>query len=280
LQFFRDKNIVNDGSLAETDGATFDITELRKRVLPYVLPVAALVAWQYATTIGGVAPQILPSPLAVGRAVVRLAHGELWSDIAISSGRAFSGFAIGGGLGLILGLLSALFKIFEEIIDTTVQMIRTVPPLALLPLIILWLGVGEPTKIVLVAMGTFFPIYLNTYHGMKQVDPALVETGKVYGLKGFRLFRQVILPGALPSILNGFRFALGAVWITLIAAEAIATESGIGYLSTIAREYMQTDVVFVSIILYALLGKGADAFARQLERILLPWHSSYAHKKA
>lgn len=185
------------------------------------------------------------------------------------------GFAIGGGLGILLGLLNGLFRVSEEALDSSVHMLRTIPHLALIPLIILWLGIGETTKVVLVAMGVFFPVYLNTYHGMKVVDPGLVETGKVYGLRGFRLFRQVILPGALPSILVGIRFALGAMWITLIAAEAIASDAGIGYLSTTAREYMQTDVVVVTIILYALLGKAADTAARGLEYALLPWHSGF-----
>ena len=145
-----------------------------------------------------------------------------------------------------------------------VQMIRNVPHLALIPLVILWFGIDEAAKVFLVALGTLFPIYLNTYHGIRNVDPALVEMARSYGLSGFGLFRQVILPGALPSILVGVRFALGFMWLTLIVAETISANSGIGYLAMNAREFLQTDVVVLAILLYAVLGKLADVAARGL----------------
>jgi sulfonate transport system permease protein len=154
-------------------------------------------------------------------------------------------------------------------------MIRNVPHLALIPLVILWFGIDESAKIFLVALGTLFPIYLNTYHGIRNVDPALVEMARSYGLSGFGLFRQVILPGALPSILVGVRFALGFMWLTLIVAETISANAGIGYLAMNAREFLQTDVVVLAIVLYAVLGKLADLAARGLERVWLRWHPAY-----
>jgi sulfonate transport system permease protein len=157
-------------------------------------------------------------------------------------------------------------------------MIRNVPHLALIPLVILWFGIDESAKIFLVALGTLFPIYLNTYHGIRNVDPALVEMARSYGLSGFALFRQVILPGALPSILVGVRFALGFMWLTLIVAETISASSGIGYLAMNAREFLQTDVVVLAILLYAVLGKLADVAARGLERVWLRWHPAYQAK--
>ena len=199
---------------------------IRARLLPLAVPLLILVGWQWLAARGTISPQILPSPLAVLRAGAHLAHTELWADITVSSGRASAGFALGAGLGFALGMLNGLSRLSEETLDTTVHMARTVPHLALIPLVILWFGIGEETKIVLVALGVFFPIYLNTFHGVRAVDPGLVETGRVYGLGGLRLFREVILPAALPSILVGVRFALGVMWLALIVAETVAADSG------------------------------------------------------
>jgi ABC-type nitrate/sulfonate/bicarbonate transport system permease component len=176
------------------------------------------------------------------------------------------GFAIGGSIGLVLGLISGLSRWGERLLDTSIQMLRNVPHLALIPLVILWFGIDESAKIFLVALGTLFPIYINTWHGIRNIDRGLVEMARSYGLSGFALFRHVILPGALPSIMVGVRFALGLMWLTLIVAETISANAGIGYLAMNAREFLQTDVVVVAIILYAILGKLADVSAQLLER--------------
>lgn len=144
---------------------------------------------------------------------------------------------------------------------------------------ILWFGIDESAKIFLVALGTLFPIYLNTYHGIKNIDRGLLEMARSYGLSGFRLFTQVVLPGALPSIMVGVRFALGFMWLTLIVAETISANSGIGCTAMNAREFLQTDVVVVAIVLYALLGKLADVGAQLLERVWLRWHPAYQLKQ-
>jgi sulfonate transport system permease protein len=154
-------------------------------------------------------------------------------------------------------------------------MVRNVPPLALIPLVILWFGIDEAAKLFLVAFGTAFPIYLNTYHGIRSLDAGLLEMARSYGLRGWALYREVILPGALPSILVGVRFSLGLMWIMLIVAETVSASSGIGYLAMNAREFLQTDIVVLAILLYALLGKLADVVARLLERQLLRWHPNY-----
>src|SRR5690606_2479735 len=182
-----------------------------------------------------------------------------------------------GGLGLLLGLLTGTFKTAETLLDTTLQMIRNIPALALIPLVILWFGIEETSKIFLVAVGVFFPVYLNTFHGIRSVDKGLIEMAKSYGLTGWALYRDVILPGALPSILVGVRFSLGLVWVILIVAETISAQSGIGYMTMNAREFLQTDVVLVGILLYALLGKLADVVSRWLERYWLRWHPGYRH---
>ncbi|ONG08658.1 taurine ABC transporter permease [Escherichia coli] len=152
--------------------------------------------------------------------------------------------------------------------------------MALIPLVILWFGIDESAKIFLVALGTLFPIYINTWHGIRNIDRGLVEMARSYGLSGIPLFIHVILPGALPSIMVGVRFALGLMWLTLIVAETISANSGIGYLAMNAREFLQTDVVVVAIILYALLGKLADVSAQLLERLWLRWNPAYHLKEA
>lgn len=194
--------------------------------------------------------------------------------------RALIGFSIGGSLGLILGLISGLSRWGERLLDTSIQMLRNVPHLALIPLVILWFGIDESAKIFLVALGTLFPIYINTWHGIRNIDRGLVEMARSYGLSGIPLFIHVILPGALPSIMVGVRFALGLMWLTLIVAETISANSGIGYLAMNAREFLQTDVVVVAIILYALLGKLADVSAQLLERLWLRWNPAYHLKEA
>ena len=250
--------------------------QLLQRLAPWLLPSLLLAAWQLAVTSGLLSSRILPAPSAVVLAGWNLiSSGERWEHLAISTWRAFVGLAIGGGLGLLLGFISGLSRWGERLLDSSVQMIRNVPHLALIPLVILWFGIDESAKIFLVALGTLFPIYLNTYHGIRNVDAGLVEMARSYGLSGFALFRQVILPGALPSILVGLRFALGFMWLTLIVAETISASAGIGYLAMNAREFLQTDVVVLAIVLYALLGKLADVAARFLERVWLRWHPAY-----
>jgi sulfonate transport system permease protein len=251
-----------------------------QRLAPWALPILLLVIWQLSVSAGLLSTRILPAPSAVIEAGVNLvSSGEIWTHLAISGWRAGIGFAIGGGIGLTLGFITGLSKWGERLLDSSVQMIRNVPHLALIPLVILWFGIDETAKVFLVALGTLFPIYLNTYHGIRNIDPALVEMSRSYGLSGFGLFWHVILPGAMPSILVGVRFALGFMWLTLIVAETISASSGIGYLAMNAREFLQTDVVVLAIVLYAILGKLADLAARGLERVCLRWHPAYQVNK-
>jgi sulfonate transport system permease protein len=177
--------------------------------------------------------------------------------------------------GVVVDPVGRLFKPVEVALDSTVQMVRNIPALAMIPLVILWFGIEEEAKVFLVALGVFFPIYVNTFHGIRSVDANLIEMARSYGVKGFRLYWDVILPGALPSILVGVRFAFGLMWVTLIVAETISAQSGIGYMTMNAREFLQTDVVVVGILLYAGLGKLADVLAKTLERVTLRWHPAY-----
>ena len=245
-------------------------------LLPWLLPLAILTLWQASSQLGWLSTRVLPEPWAVAKAAWGLTlSGELWTHLKVSTGRALLGFAIGGGLGLLLGLLTGSLRWAETALDSTLQMLRNIPPLALIPLVILWFGIDETAKLFLVALGVFFPVYLNTFHGIRSVDAQLIEMARSYGLRGWALYRRVILPGATASILVGLRFSLGLMWVLLIVAETLSAQAGIGYMTMNAREFLQTDVVLVGILLYALLGKLADLLARGLERAWLRWHPGY-----
>ncbi|MDR6890524.1 MULTISPECIES: aliphatic sulfonate ABC transporter permease SsuC [Variovorax] len=249
------------------------------RLVPWLVPVGLIVFWQIASSLGWLSTRVLPAPVDVVKAAWSLAvSGELWTHVKVSAGRALAGLAIGGGTGLVLGLLTGSVKFFETLLDSTIQMVRNIPALALIPLVILWFGIDESAKLFLISVSVFFPIYLNTFHGIRNVDPQLIEMGRTYGLSRWQLYREVILPGALSSILVGLRFSLGLMWVILIVAETISAQAGIGYLTMNAREFLQTDIVLVGILLYALLGKLADLFARGLEQWWLRWHPGYQKK--
>jgi len=242
----------------------------------WALPVLLLAVWELASRAGLIAGNVLPAPSAVAAAFWRvLVSGELVINIGVSAARALVGFAIGGSIGFALGLANGVSVLSRGVTDTTLQMIRNIPHLALIPLVILWFGIDEEAKIFLVALGVFFPIYVNTLLGIQSVDPQLIEMGRIYGMSRTQLFVRVILPGALPAIFVGLRYALGIMWLTLIVAETISASSGLGYMAMQAREFLLIDVVVLSILIYALLGKLADSLARLLERLSLQWHPAF-----
>ena len=252
---------------------------LRSGVAGWIVPAAILLGWQLLARRGAIPPNVLPAPSDVFDAGVRLAlSGELAANILVSAQRAAIGFAVGGGLAFGFGLLNGLSRVGETLTDATIQMVRNVPNLALIPLVILWFGIEDGARVFLVALGVFFPVYANTFHGIRTVDAQLVEMGRSYGMSRWALFRRVVLPGALPSIFVGLRYGLGIMWLTLIVAETIAANSGIGYMAMNAREFMMIDVVVLAILLYALLGKLADSATRLLERLFLPWHPAFQTK--
>lgn len=252
------------------------IARQSERLTQWALPVGIIAAWELLSLAGVIPLRILPAPTAVIVAAWKLTlSGELPRNIWVSFWRAIVGFVIGGGIGFALGLANGLSRRSERIFDSTLQMIRNIPHLALIPLVILWFGIDEEAKIFLVALGVFFPIYVNTQHGVRTVDAQLIEMGQAYGMLPTTLFWRVIFPGALPSIFVGLRYALGIMWLTLIVAETISASSGIGYMAMQAREFLLVDVVVLSILIYALLGKLADSTSRLLERWCLSWHPAF-----
>jgi sulfonate transport system permease protein len=245
---------------------------LTRRLVPWAVPLGCLGLWALVGGKDPARPGPLPAPWLVAQAGWQLVRsGELLHHGWVSLQRAGLGLLIGGGLGVLLGLANGTFRLAERLLDTPVQMVRNVPHLSLIPLTILWFGLGDASKVFLVALGTLFPMYANTFHGVRSVDPGLVEMGRLFGMSRATLFREVIVPGALPSILVGLRFALGLMWLSLIVGETIGCDTGIGYLAMNAREFMRTDVVVFSLVLYGLLGKAADAAVRALERTALRW---------
>ncbi|GHD23243.1 ABC transporter permease subunit [Tianweitania populi] len=245
--------------------------------LSWLAPLLLVVAWELAAHLGWIRPQVLPAPsTVVATAWKLLANGTLFEHLGYSMLRAAIGFAIGGSIGFALGILVGFSRLAEALLDRSIQMIRAIPFLALLPLVIVWFGVDEAGKIFLVSLAVMFPIYINTVLGIRQIDLKLLELAKVTGLSLRGRITKIILPGALPSILTGVRYALAVAWLALVIAETIATTKGIGFLAMDAREFLQTNVIVLTIVIYAAIGVLADSAARALERRLLAWHPNYA----
>jgi sulfonate transport system permease protein len=233
--------------------------------------VAVLALWQLGAS-RGLLGSTTPSPgQVVAEGWRMLGSGELVGNLGVSLTRVLKGLAIGLPIGLALGLLSGLVRLGEDVVDAPVQAVRMLPHLALVPLFIIWFGIGETSKILLIAIGVIFPLYINVFHGIRAVDERLVESARSCGLGRVGLIRKVVLPGALPQILVGLRQSLGIAWLSLVVAEQSATSSGIGYLINQAVQFMRTDAVFVVLVVYALLGVGTDLIVRGVERRALAW---------
>lgn len=240
-------------------------------------PLALVALWAAATGAGLVDPSVLPSPRVIAASFVGLwIRQQFAHQVFVSLVRAAAGGAIGVAIGLLLGVTAGLSRLGEELFDALLQMLRTVPFLALVPLFIVWFGIGELPKLLLIALATAFPMYLNSYAGVRNVDRKLIEAMHSFGLTGPRLIREVVLPLALPSILTGLRFSLGVAVLVLIAAEQINSSAGIGYLLSSAQIYQQVDVILICIATYAALGLAGDMAVRLLERLLMPWRPTIA----
>lgn len=241
-----------------------------------IIPVVTIVLWQLAGSTGLISAQFLPTPLSIARAFTGLlVTGELTHHLGVSMGRAGVGFLIGGVLGLLFGVLTGLFRNVEYVLDPSVQVLRLVPHLAIAPLIILWFGFGEMSKVVIILTGSFFPLYINTFMGIRNVDNKLFEVSRVLGFSPYQRLRRLILPAALPGILLGLRLSLAVAWIGLVVAELIGSQSGIGFLINEAKQNSNTEVVFVGIIIFAIVGKLIDSLFRIIERKFLFWRDSY-----
>ncbi|MEV1072275.1 ABC transporter permease [Micromonospora parva] len=237
-----------------------------------VSPAVLVLGWELAARTGLLAAEKLPAPSDVLATGVRLSRdGTLGIHLLDSLTRAGAGLLIGGLLALALGTVAGLLRLGDDLVDPPVQMARMLPHLGLVPLLIIWVGIGESLKISLVALGAFFPIYFNTYAGIRDIDERLVEVARTCGLGQAARLRHVVLPGALPSLFLGLRLAIGAAWLSLVVGEQVNAQTGIGFLMMEAREFSQTDVVVLGLLVYALLGLISDSALRVLERRMLTW---------
>jgi sulfonate transport system permease protein len=244
------------------------------------VPLSIIAVWYWLTACGYVDSQTMPTPLAVVQSFWSLIiTGQLWPNLLISLQRVVLGLSFGVATGTILGLTASLSRAGEDAIDSSVQMARTLPHLALIPLMILWFGIGETPKIIMIALGSVFPIYLNLFSAVRGADRKLLESASILGLSHAETIWHVILPAALPGFLVGLRQALGISWISLVVAEQINASSGIGYLVMNARDFLRTDIIFDGLIVYALLGLATDQAVRALERHLLVWRPSIISAK-
>ncbi|WP_405756012.1 ABC transporter permease subunit [Anaerovibrio slackiae] len=250
-------------------------SRLVNAMLVWSVPIILMLTWIYFSETGQL-NKLFPKPQELVSTTLRfIKDGTLAANLEISIARAAGGLAIGGTVGFLLGMFTGGYHRADQVLNTPIQMIKSVPRLAILPLILVWFGIGETSKVVLIALSTFFPIYLNTFHGIRSIDRGLIEMGRVYGLSSWDMFRHIIFPGAVSSIMIGVRQSIGGTWLILIVAETVAAKSGIGFMATNAREYMMMDVIVLSMILYALLGSISDLAAVALTKRLLRWNPAY-----
>jgi sulfonate transport system permease protein len=244
--------------------------------LRLISPLVLLLLWQAASSTGLLPERLIAAPVKIARTAVDLTRaGTLPDAIAVSLQRVVEGFAIGAVAAIVLALAAGLSRFGENAIDPPMQMLRALPFYGLIPLFILWFGIGETPKVALVALGVAFPLYLNTFAGIRGVDGRLVEAGRTLRLGRVALIRHVILPGALPQTLVGLRQSLGVAWLALIVAEQVNADSGLGWMINDAREFMRTDVIVVGLIVYSALGLLTDALVRLIERRALAWRRAF-----
>lgn len=244
------------------------------RLVRLASPLVLLLGWQVASGTGLVSAQKLPAPVTVWRAAIEVAgNGQLGDGLVVSLRRMVIGFVIGAAIGAVLGILAGLLGPADTAIDPVVQMIRNVPLFGVIPLLILWFGIGELPKLVLIALAAGLPIYVNVHAGIRETDPQLVEAASALGYSRWQRLRHVILPAAVPHTLVGVRIGVASAWLALVVAETIATDSGIGYMINSARDFLRTDIVIVGLLGYALVGLVMDTLVRLAEGWLLRWRT-------
>ena len=249
---------------------------LRKLILGSILPIGLLIIWEFAGRNAYLNPLLLPMPSDIFHEFIYLVqHGDLLGHLQISTWRSLSGFLVGGGLGLLAGIIVGFSYLSERLLNPSIQLLRMLPHLAIAPLFILWFGFGETSKLLLIAKGSFFPLYVNTFLGIRSMDSKLFEVAKVLQFNRLNLVMKLIIPSALPNIFLGIRLSLGIAWLGLIVAEMMGSTSGIGFLINDARAMAMISTVFVGIIIFAALGKLSDSLILFIEHKCLRWQQNF-----
>lgn len=250
--------------------------KLYKLLTGLALPVTLIIVWQILGDHDYISTLLFPTPTTILDSLITLYQsGELMDNLKVSLVRILSGFALGAGLGFVIGMAVGLIRYVEKTLDPTIQMIRMVPHLALTTLFVLWFGIGETAKVLLIAKGAFFPLYINTYLGIRGVDNKYFEVAKVLGFSRFKQIIRLIIPASLPNVFLGIRLSVAVSWLGLVVAEIMGSTSGIGYLMMDARAMSMTSTVFVGILLFAILGKISDIIVVSLEKHWLRWRDSF-----
>ena len=248
---------------------------LQPVILGAALPVILIAVWEILSRTGVVPSYQLPAPSVILETILGLAaDGSLWGHIGITVYRVFIGFLIGTAFAVILGGVVGFYSKAEQIFDPMIQAFRSIPSLAWVPLFILWMGIGEPSKVTMIAVGVFFPVYLNVVSGIGGVDRKLIEVGKMYGLNTFQLIKRVILPASLPSFLTGLRSGLGLGWMFVVAAELMGASTGLGYLLVLGQNTLSPETILASIVLFAIIGKLSDWILKTVELRSLHWQDN------
>ncbi|MGW0507407.1 ABC transporter permease [Micromonospora sp. NPDC003241] len=252
---------------------------LLKSARRVLVPVLLVGVWQLASSVGWLNPTTFASPQMVWDRFVEFAEsGVLATNVLASLQRVVLGLLVGILIGVLLGLATGLSRVADELVDPPLQMLRAVPTLGMMPLLLLWLGIDEALKVGLVAIGVIFPIYLNFSKGIRSVDPRFRELAQSCGASRYAVIRHIILPGALPHLLIGLRFSLAIAWLSLVFGETVAAESGIGYMLTRAKDFLQTDTIVLCLALYALLGLAIEGLVRVIEWKTLSWRREFVDR--
>lgn len=251
----------------------------KKIALGIALPLILVIIWQTFSNLGLIPSYLLPSPSTVITTLIKLGKtGELFTHAEITTYRVLVGFALGSVLAVILGSITGYYKVVYQILDPLLQALRAIPSLAWVPLFILWFGIGEGSKVIMIAVGVFFPVYLNWVTGIKGVDKKYVEVGVLYHFTAIQTIRKILFPAALPSLLTGLRSGLGLGWMFVVAAELMGTSKGLGYLMVLGENNSAPELILGSIILFAILGKITDGILVYIQRRVLHWQNSFGEE--
>lgn len=267
--------LVTDRTVGRKKIKVEKIKRLQPILLGSILPIILVLAWELLSRQGVFPAYQLPAPTTIVATIREMAQdGILWGHIGITTYRVFAGFLIGAVAAVILGSLVGFYKKAEQLFDPMIQAFRSIPSLAWVPLFILWMGIGEPSKVTMIAVGVFFPVYLNIVSGIIGIDRKLIEVGKIYGLNTFQLIGRVVLPASLPSFLVGLRSGLGLGWMFVVAAELMGASQGLGYLLVLGQNTLSPETIIASIILFAVIGKLSDWILKIIESRALHWQDN------